>query len=183
MISRSVAAAAVLLIFAPAAFAAGAADADLPPATVVSSLLLDTPESRRDAVVERIVSESAASPRIGSTAERVAGKAPEEEKMATSPRAWVTAEAPRARSETRYDAPAGTGTATRLSISSSTLFGETPLALRVLFEGRADRTDPEITFRGAAWRLFRGERDAWWFGMETDDAGENRATFSLEYAF
>ena len=183
MICRGTAAAAVLLVFPPAAFAAGAADADLPPAAVVSSLLLDTPESRRAAVVERIVSESAVPPEIGSTAGRVAGKTPEGEQMAVAPRAWVTAEPPRAKSEPRYDAPAGTGTATRLSISSSTLFGETPLALRVLLEGRADRTDPEIAFRGAAWRLFRGERDAWWFGMETDDAGENRATFSLEYAF
>jgi hypothetical protein len=103
----------------------------------------------------------------------------------TAPRAWVLPDAEKAKSETKYDAPAPPEkpAGTRISLSSDSLFGDGPLAWRLLLEGSAETGEPQVNFRGAAWRFFRGSRDAWWLGMETDDAGENRATFSLEYAF
>lgn len=102
-----------------------------------------------------------------------------------APRAWVLPEAEKASSVTGYDVPAPPErpAGTRISLSSDSLFGDGPLAWRLLLEGRRETGVPEVTFRGAAWRFFRGSRDAWWLGMETDDTGENRATFSLEYAF
>ncbi|MBQ7251648.1 MAG: hypothetical protein IJS32_03495 [Kiritimatiellae bacterium] len=103
----------------------------------------------------------------------------------SAPRAWVLPDAGKAESETKYDAPAPPEkpAGTRISLSSDSLFGDGPLAWRLLLEGHAETGGPQLDFRGAAWRFFRGSRDAWWLGMETDDTGENRATFSLEYAF
>jgi len=155
---------AILVAFAATAWA-DAGTGETNPPTGAAERLLEREES--------VAAESSVSSPGEGTAPAAAG-----------PRTWVVAAPSGPQSDTRYDAPdVPAAPPARLALSSSILFGDTPLAWRVLLEGRADREEPELGFRGASWRVFRRQSAEGWIGVETDDEGVSRATVAVERAF